>query len=77
MVIDLDRGIVSIPAGESAITEVTEQTIAFGGKDEGVKDTTWSGYINRISGAGSIMVCRGAEEKFSTELACKPAKPLF
>jgi hypothetical protein len=74
MVIDLDRGVVSMPAGEAAITKVTEHTIGFDGKHE---KFAWSGSIDRISGAGFMMVSVNGQPQFSTELACKPAKALF
>ena len=71
VVIDLDRGIVTIPLGDFPITEVTKTYIKFKAADGRV-----DGRIDRISGAMGETMGLGNVRLFF-DLTCKSAKPLF
>ena len=76
VIIDLDKGIVMMPLGDSDLSEITEDYVMFAGvSDDGKR--SWKGRIDHISGSGYVTMSFGSEFSSNTQLACKPAKPLF
>jgi hypothetical protein len=76
VIIDLDKGIVTMPLGESDLSEITENYMTFAGVSDDRK-RSWKGRIDRISGAGYVTITFGSEISSNIQLSCKPAKPLF
>jgi hypothetical protein len=78
VVIDLDRGIVTMPVGDSPITKVTEDYIEFRA-DTG--DSQRQGRIDRISGSVVERITHNVTANNIqivdfVDLTCKPAKAL-
>jgi hypothetical protein len=76
VIIDLDKGIVTMPLGDSDLSEITENYVMFAGVSDDRK-RSWKGRIDRISGSGYVTMSFGSEFSSNTQLSCKPAKPLF
>jgi hypothetical protein len=76
VIIDLDKGIVTMPLGDSDLSEITENYMTFAGVSDDRK-RSWKGRIDRISGAGYVTITFGSEVSSNIQLSCKPAKPLF
>ena len=74
--IDPDRGIVTMPLGDSDLSEITENYVMFAGVSDDRK-RSWRGRIGRISGSGYLTMSFGSEFSSNIQLSCKPAKPLF
>jgi hypothetical protein len=75
VIIDLVKGIVMMPLGDSDLSEITEDYVMFAGVSDDRK-RSWKGRIDRISGSGYVTTSFGSEFSSNT-LSCKPAKPLF
>jgi hypothetical protein len=79
VIIDLDKGIVTMPLGDSDLSEINENYMTFAGVSDDRK-RSWKGRIDRISGAGYVTITFGSEVSSissNIQLSCKPAKPLF
>ena len=74
--IDPDKGIVTMPLGDSDLSEITENYVMFAGVSDDRK-RSWRGRIDRISGSGYVTMSFGSEFSSNIQLSCKPAKPLF
>jgi hypothetical protein len=77
LVIDLDRGIVTIGSvGKLSITKRSENSVSFEGKTEDGK-TVWRGDIDRFSGLAVVSVWRNQEVLVNYNLTCRRPEPLF
>ena len=77
LVIDLDRGIVTIGSiGELSITKLTENSVSFQGKSEDGQ-TVWRGDVDRFSGVTVVSVWRNKEVLVNYNLTCRRPEPLF
>ena len=60
VIIDLDKGIVTMPLGDSDLSEITENYMTFAGVSDDRK-RSWKGRIDRVSGAGYVTITFGSE----------------
>jgi hypothetical protein len=76
LVIDLDRGIVTIGSmGELPITKLTENSVSFQGTSE--DGQTVRGDVDRFSGLTVVSVWRNKEVLVNYNLTCRRPEPLF